>query len=276
LPVIEQLMQHKNCRVILGVFFALGVAIQLPAVVFNSAEYTVNTYDDSTSLFPASYIWNISKTPIINQWESAASQQPDLLLWRTGYVHPVLALLIVGISIGLTIAVGFHLYRSLVDNFINTKFIRLFYAFSMVGILLIVSLVLRIGMFDPSYLSSEFQPMCVFVRDKVKSSDILIIQPYPGPLWQYFINAECGQKVWYSLPYNKETASNLEAEQLINELVNQKILSGSSFWLIEQFWPVYYSPEISRIISNDYHLSDEKYFYTPFYIFAGYYSPVQE
>ncbi len=85
LPLIEEWIGlGRTGWMRLAGLFGLGFMIQLPAVIFNSAEYTASTYQKGGPAFPEQLIWNLAQTPVITQWQAAASQQPDLLLWRGG------------------------------------------------------------------------------------------------------------------------------------------------------------------------------------------------
>ncbi len=79
-------------------------------------------------------------------------------------------------------------------------------------------MLLKAGADDPAYEMRTFEPLCTYIRGHVQPSDVLIVQPYPGPAWQYLMNAECGQGVWYSLPYHEPTAE-LETPQLAEEQI---------------------------------------------------------
>jgi hypothetical protein len=274
LPVIEELSKMKKGMVILGGFFTTGFLIQLPAIFFNSAEFTSTTYTNEVS-FPAGHIWSIIKTPILTQWQSFATQQPDLLLWRTANVQPALALMIGIMALGLITTSIIYLHKTLKDHIVYDGHIGLFLGFSATFIALITITVLRIGTFDPVYHSQEFQPMCIFIRNNIKPGDIMIVRPYPGPTWQYIMNSECGQTTWYSLPYNDEVTPNPEAEQLLSNLPTQIIPPGSGIWFVDQFWSKSYVPETEGILFNNYKLTDEKYFYNNFNTFVGHYVQIR-
>ena len=269
-PILEELSNRKKCRVILGCLFIIGFLIQLPAVFFNSAEFTSTTYLNESS-FPAGLIWSMIKTPIITQWQSIATQQPDLLLWRTVTLHPALAAVIVVMALGLITASIAYSHKALTGHIIYKSYVGLFLGLSAAIVALLSVLVLRIGAFDPVYHSQEFQPICVFIGDNMKPGDIMIVQPYPGPVWQYLMNNECGQMTWYSLPYNEEATSNPAAVRLLSSLTALNVAPGSGIWFVDQFWSKSFAPETDGIPLNNYDLAYDKYFYNTFNIFVGYY-----
>lgn len=271
LPVIEELTKRPKGLVILGCLFTVGALIQLPAILFNSAEFTSSTYLNEAT-FPAGYVWNIIKTPIVNQWRSIATQQPDLLLWRSASTHPALDFLIVVLALGIITTLTIYLRRNLMSQIANEKHIGLSLASWVAGIALISILMLRIGSFDPAYYSNELQPMCSFISNNIKAGDIMIVRPYPGPAWQYFMNYECGQKTWYSLPYKTESTANSDAIALLRNIATQSVVSGSGIWFIDQFWSQSFEPQTEGLPLNNYNLSYKKYFYNTFNIFAGYYT----
>ncbi len=270
LPVIEELSNKKSGMVILGCFFTAGFLIQLPAIFFNSAEFTSTTYTNETS-FPAGYIWSIIKTPIVTQWQSISTQQPDLLLWRTANAQPILASIIGIVALGLITVSIIYLHKIIKDHIVYSRHISFFLGYSAVIILLMTISLLKIGTFDPVYHSQDFQPICIFIRDNIKPGDIIIVRPYPGPAWQYIMNFECGQTIWYSLPYTDDTTPDPEAEQLLSNFPYQIVSPGSGIWFIDQFWSKPYAPETEGISFNNFKLTYEKYFYNNFNIFVGHY-----
>jgi hypothetical protein len=271
LPVIEELSNRKKGWVVLGCLFIIGFLIQLPAIFFNSAEFTATAYLNEAS-FPRGLIWSIINTPVITQWQSILTQKPDLLLWRTANMHPALALVIVIMAFGLITASITYLHKARTDYIIYKGHIGLFLGLSAALVALISVSVLRIGGFDPAYHSQEFQPMCAYINENIKSGELMIIQPYPGPVWQYLMNYECGQKTWYSLPYNENITSSPAAVQLLSTLTAQNVSPGSGIWFIGQFWSKSFVPETDGMPLHNYDLTYAKYFYNSFYIFVGYYT----
>jgi len=268
LPVIEELINKRKGQVILGLLFAIGFLIQLPAVLFNSAEFT-STAVNSDKLFPADYIWNLSKTPIITQWQAVVHQQPDLLLWRTANIRPFLALIIISIVLCLLLTTLIYL-RKVINNPVTRIPGWLFLGYSITFIALITGLVLVIGISDPSYHRQDLQPMCSFIRSNIKQEDIIIIQPYPGPVWKFLMNFDCGQGIWYSLAYNDETTFNQSEVNLVNKLTAQD--SRSRLWFIDQFWANNYLSSNGGLTTNNYRLSEERYFLGSINIFVGLYT----
>jgi hypothetical protein len=64
----------------------------------------------------------------------------------------------------------------------------------------------------------------------------VVIYSYPGDLWNYFSNAECGQSVWYSLPYGYYEDPNSEKYQMGVELFS--IITADKYlrlWFITQY-----------------------------------------
>ncbi len=227
LPIIEGWIRlGKTGWIRLAGLFGLGFVIQLPAVIFNSAEFTASTYQKGSPAFPEQLMWNLAKTPVVMQWQAAASQQPDLLLWRVAQKQPELAALAAGLAMVLIMAAAFLLVRCIKSDAISR---RSAVGFAVLGaaVILASAAVLGAGSYDPAYQTRELHPLCTFITANVKPSEMLIVQPYPGPLWDYLMNTECGQKVWYSLPYNTEGAGNQTPNELANDLATQKIPAGA-------------------------------------------------
>jgi hypothetical protein len=268
LPVIEELINKRKGQVILGFFFAIGFLIQIPAVLFNSAEFT-SAAINSDKLFPAGYIWNLSKTPIITQWQAVVHQQPDLLLWRTANFRPFLALIIIIIVLCLLITTLIYLEK-IINDPVKKIPSWLFLCYNITAIALITGLVLVIGISDPTYHRQDLQPMCGFIRSNMKQGDMIIVQPYPGPAWNFLMNFDCEQGVWYSLAYNDEATFNQSEANLVNKLTAQN--SRSRLWFIDQFWTNNYLPSKRGLTTNNYKLSEERYFLGSINLFVGLYT----
>ena len=274
LPIIRRLadMGRKGYFWI-STLFVLGFLFQLPAIFLNSSYYTSLTYPNKLGVFPPQYIWNFANTPIINQWKLFNNQQYDFLLGRTFKVQPVLAAAIICACSILIIISVIWLYCNLSRSLAILRWNGIYISTSLGIILILIALVLELGKFDLAYQTEQFKPLCDYIHNHVKVGEIMIVQPYPGPVPQYLMNNECGQGVWYSLPYDADMASNADARQLVNNLATQILSSISGYWLIEQFWSNSISPNELLITSNGrFRLLKKEYFYDPFKIFIGLYS----
>ena len=273
LPLIEEWIRlGRTGWMRLAGLFGLGFMIQLPAVIFNSAEYTASTYQKGGPAFPEQLIWNLARTPVITQWQAAASQQPDLLLWRVVQMQPGPAAAAAGLGIVLIAAAVFLLVRCIKTDAISRRR-RGGIRGSRRGRDLGAAAVLGAGLYDPAYQTRALHPLCTFIGANVKPSEVLIVQPYPGPLWDYLMNTECGQKVWYSLPYNTEGTGSQTPNELANDLMTQKIPAGAHVWVIEQNWSASAQPATGPLAPSKYQLVSEKYLHDPFPIFIGSYAP---
>ncbi len=272
LPIIEELVDGKRGKIILGSLFVIGFLIQLPAIFFNSAEFTATTYLPEESL-SSSFIWSFFKTPIITQWASIETQQPDLLLWRTFITHPTMALTILILVIGLITISIFYLYKALIGNIFYKGQTGLYLGISIFAVPLITILILHMGSFDPLYHSQEFEQICIFINNNIQPGNTVIVRPYPGPAWQYLMNNECGQKIWYSLPNNDDTPSKPNVLDQLSELAAQDVSTNSGIFLIDQFWSTPFTLESEEITLINYDLIYKRYFNDSYGIFVGFYAP---
>ncbi len=274
-PLIEEWVRlGRTGWMRLAGLFGLGFMIQLPAVIFNSAEFTASTYQKGGPAFPEQLMWNPARTPVIMQWQAATSQQPDLLLWRAGQMQPGLAATAAGLAMVLIAAAVFLLVRCIKTDAIRQGWSAVRFAIlGTAAISMAAAAVLAAGLYDPAYQTRPLHPLCTFIGANVKPSEMLIVQPYPGPLWDYLMNTECGQKVWYSLPYNTEGTGNQTRNELASDLTALKIPAGARVWVIEQNWSASAQPATGPLAPSKYQLVSEKYISNPFPIFIGSYAP---
>jgi hypothetical protein len=261
LPFLERLAEWgKRGWIAIGGLFAVSALAQLPAVLFNSAEFTAATYESTKGAFPQALIWNIARTPVLTQWQAAASQAPDLLLWRMASAQPVLAFAICVIALSGAILGFMILRRMLLDSGSRPGLLPICLA---VLIPLLTVLLLNASVHDPAYETRAFEPVCTYIHDHIQANDVLIVEPYPGPVWQYLMNTECGQRAWYSLPYHAQPGS---ARELIPE-----VPAGARYWLIQQFWSESFRLEDSSLASLGDPVMHQQVFYLPYHLFlAGY------
>ncbi len=260
LPVLEKLRgKGRRGWVPMGAIFAAGFIVQLPAVLFNPAEFTAATYRDAGPAFPQGLVWNIGKSPILAQWHAVSSQEPDLLLWRTALLQPVLVLIVCVLGAS-AIVLGLLLWRSSLGGDRG----RVLLAGSSVAVLLMSAALLNAGRYDPAYEMSAFQPLCSYIENHLEPADVLIVEPYPGPAWQYLMNAECGQRTWYSLPYEN-------APEAAARFIAQKILAGRHYWLIQQYWGEYFAPDASSAAAQGDVLLQQETLAAPYHLWIGSY-----
>jgi hypothetical protein len=271
LPVLEQMTRPTRFGLFLRGLGAVGFVIQLPAVLFNSAEFTATMNNASRSTFPAAYIWNFSRLPMIAQWQAIGSGPPDLLLWRTAADSPALASIIIVGGLGLIVTFAFWLSRSLTTSLANNPEFRRPPVVLLAALPVLALLVLKLAGLDTAYKSPELASICMFMRHHLRAGQAVVVQPYPGPIWQYLMNSECGQRTWYSLPYDQDIAANPETRQLTRDLLGKKLPVGAGYWWIRQFWAGSLAPTASELAGDRFELASEYYFYDPLGISISFY-----
>ncbi len=212
----------------------------------------------------------------MTQWRAAAAQEPDLLLWRMASAQPVLALLVCALALCLIVFAILYLRRALVAEPRPRRNAAAFLGFSIVTLLLASAALLKAGTYDPAYQMREFSPLCSFIRDNIKPSEILIVQPYPGPAWQYLMNAECGQRAWYSLPYNDQPGSGTQTPQVAHDLIVRAVPAGARYWLLQQFWSDSYDATATSLAPGSDPRLHEQIFYSPFHMYIAAYTRTQQ
>jgi hypothetical protein len=260
LPVLNRIIRlGKKGYFILGAFFLIGLLIQLPAVLFNSSRFAAYTYANSSTSFLEN-LWSFSASPILKQWSMASIPLYDLMIWRTFSSEPLLTFFFIAIALVLFLLSLYWLFSKQSFDKPWAPFIT-----STSLSLLLFGTLLNTGVSDPVYGVKDYQPLCIYIQENLEGDDMLIVDSYPQPIW-YFLSAyECGQDVWYSLPYEyaKDTTS-LSYERAHNLLFDELNYGGARIWFISQ------SDDYSMsalgdeaMIENNYRLVGEKYYYSP-------------
>lgn len=232
LPLIHDLVNIRHGRYVLIFFFVIGFAFQLPAVLFNSSLFFAQAYNYSALPF-----WNISKSPLFLQWGILGNNPEfDLLIWRVFPYRPDLAILILVLVLILLLTSLWGLHTLLSNKELQKNSFLMGKVIISLAALSLAFSVLKAGQYDPFYRAAEFDPLCHLLRTQTRAGDIVIVYSYPGDLWDYFSNSECGQTVWYSLPYRYyQDASDAKYEigvDVFSEVKNKDFLR---LWFITQY-----------------------------------------
>ena len=243
-PFIHSQLEHRKYALLLIVFLT-GVIIQLPAVIYNSAEYSVILYDKLGKNYPGQIIWNIRESPIFTQWQMYITSSPDLLLWRV-YAFPAKIewlLFLYALLLLLFILVVSQAFHSNIDH---SGILYGLTGLSLFGFAILSGFVLSIARFDPVYYGNEYKVVCSYLQEQLRPErDILVVESYPGSIWLYLMNNECGQKIWYSLPLSEDVEVDSTARALVENLYNTRISPDQGIWLIASPQPNSFSTTIS-------------------------------
>ena len=235
LPLVEKVLKKgKMGLFLLSSLFILGFLIQLPGVLFNSSKFFVLHYDSAEPVFSKT-LWHILQAPYIVQWQVVISKDFDLLLWRVFFREPLIVIsLLISASL-LCLYVLRSLLLDFLSSFQNPKWLSWRVAFSSFFLSAIFLAVFYLGKNDPYYREFEFRSLCEYLAKHTNSMDLLIVYPYPGDLWDFFSNAECGQGVWYSLANGYFVNPDSEEYRMAEDLF-QIAVDGSypRVWIVSQ------------------------------------------
>jgi hypothetical protein len=272
LPVLDDLFQNGiKGYFLLAFFFFSGLIIQLPAVLFNSSKFFARTYNYSYPEF-SKELWSFEKLPQIHQWVLASLPYYtyNSTIWRTYSNSPSLVIVFILLAFSLLAISIWWLYLD-----INNKPIKfLTKLLVLIPFTFLLSLnILVMGFYDPAYRIREYQPLCNYLQENMEPDDLLIVDAYPSQLWDFFSTYECGQGVWYSLPYDyAEDTTSLSYERAHNSLLNTLNCDGARVWFISQNED-YSMPALGEevMIENNYHLMGEKHYLFPANIYLAIY-----
>lgn len=237
LPWIEATLQFRNKYRIffLSTIAILGSLIQLSAVLFHSVTYDHLLLTQFQNEFPDRVIWSIYEMPLWAQWKLVGSQtQPALLLWRVFPINSTLSVMFIVLGLSLLGWLFFLLKKEITVHVFSLKIF-----FGLVGITSLFFLFINISSQDPFYYSPRFQDLktiCSRIRSGVKSSDVLIVKPYRGDAWFYFMNNDCTLNEWYSLPFSIDIDRVPAARDLTVRLFDEVLVYSNRVWLVDQVW----------------------------------------
>ena len=101
--------------------------------------------------------------------------------------------------------------------------------------MLLFGTLLNIGLSDPMYSVNDYRPLCTFLHSNLEEDDILIVDSYLQPIWHFLSAYECGQGVWYSLPYDyAEDTTSLSYERAHNLLFDELSYGSAKVWFVTQ------------------------------------------
>lgn len=276
LPVLDNLFRSGiKGYFLLAFFFFSGFVIQLPAVLFNSSKFFARTYTYSYPEF-SKELWSFEKLPQIHQWGLASlpSYTYNSTIWRTYSNSPTLVIVFILLSFSLFTISIWWLYLD-----INNKSIKIITKLLiLIPFTFLLSLnVLAMGFNDPAYRIREYQHLCNYLQENMKPDDLLVVDAYPSQLWDFFSAYECGQGIWYSLPYDyaKDTTS-LSYERAYNLLFNTLDYDEKRVWFIsegEDYSVATLGEE--AMIENDYRLMGKKHYLFPASIYLALYETNQ-
>ena len=258
-PFIHDLLENRK-YLLISIVFASGFIIQLPAVIYNPAEYSAILSERLGNTYPEQIIWNVRSSPIITQWQMRGVLFPDLLLWRVSGLVPFIekgVVVFVFLYLVFSLLITLQIYGA---SYIRTSSQYGYLTGTILGLLILTSFVLKIGRLDPIYMDSEFKPICVYLKEHIKETDLLVLESYPSPLWNYLMNNECGQGTWYSLPLSEDVRLNPTACSLVDNLFAKRIGSEKGVWLVEQSWINSFSPAKASPFFVKYKLGSEEFF----------------
>jgi hypothetical protein len=237
LPWIENALHTFRSPIGIGliVVFLLGTFIQLGAVIFNPIEYNWMMFEQNKD-FSVDVIWNLSGAPLWGQWRLAGNgAKPDMTVWRL-FANENTAFFILAALMLFLLALLYVFWLEMNDAQDACDFRKLAQSF----ILVTASLIAFVFFYskDAYYnlRSPQIIEICNELNKRVTQSDIVFVKPYRDKAWFYFMNADCLQYGWYSLPYNIELINDIEARNLTKRLLIEKASTANRIWLVNQVW----------------------------------------
>lgn len=237
LPWIEEAINQPRSTggICLVMILALGIGIQMGAVIFNSIEYNFLLFEKSKDVY-ADIMWGNLGVPLWGQWSLFLyGVKPDLTIWRLFQNEKSALLALIGLGLvlaGLFAALWIELYKKQeMPNLSKLSLSLALIAIATTGFMMFYN---KDTYYDLQ--SPQIRNTCIELKERVTKEDIVLIKPYRSRIWFYFMNADCLQYEWYSLPYAIEIRDDPVARQMILRLIDEKAKSAEHVWLVNQVW----------------------------------------
>jgi len=241
LPWLETTLQERNqLRVfIFRMVSVVGVLIQIGAVIFHASSYDGILFNEFQQDFPEKIIWSIPHMPIWGQWKLALTgTEPALLLWRDFAAQPTLVIMVTLAGFIFVAGMLFFLKQNLKDEQVHqSNYSPLFTSLGIQFSLFVLAL--NLSTYDPFYLSShssDLRKICTQLNLNQEYLDAVVVKPYTGDVWYYFMNNDCTKTEWFSLPFGSQIESSPEIKALAYNLFTTRLMISDRVWLVNQTW----------------------------------------
>lgn len=241
LPWVETTLHAKKLSryIALLIVSMLGMLIQVGAVVFHEFSYDLLLFDELQQDFPDKVVWNFSKMPVFGQWKLAFNgTEPALLFWRVFTAQPIMVMVIVFVGFVFVVGILYILKQNSKNELANHN-AYLFLFTSLAIQISLIALVFNLSVYDPFYFSShlgDLKKICIQLNQLEKPADAVVVKPYSGDTWYYFMNNDCAKAEWFSLPFGSQMASSLRTKALAYDLLTKKLIDSKRIWLVNQTW----------------------------------------
>ena len=206
LPVIRRIFTKSILikSIIIGTISGIGFIIQVSNVLVAPPRYNSYLFANLEPAYPGPAIWDVYYAPIIGQWRIILAEKlSDLALYYALIHNPnyaimvsILVLIILGISIKLILKILDQ------NNTKSTYSIGLLLTF--ITIILLPWLVLQMGLKDPRYYGNrvDIQTAHQVLVESIQPGDVVVVQSYNYPIWQYLMNFGRISYPWYSIDFS--------------------------------------------------------------------------
>lgn len=189
-PVIERMLVSRAGKATLISLAAISIVVQFLGAITPVKQYFVEKAGIAPAINESALTWQIDQSIIL--WSAnrlISGVVPDLAVWR----NP---------AILWAILPGFVITGGV--GFLAIKKKRLVWIPVVITILVGIDLIMLVlNRNDPAYYRSrtDFAQSRDYLAEKIGQGDILLLNSYGLPLWNYWMNWGSDQVAWTSLPY---------------------------------------------------------------------------
>lgn len=236
LPIIERILVSTSRwgKILMEVLIAGSILIQLGGVLVSNATYVTDLYIDKEVPDIGLIIWMPQYAPLIQNWRLFFSEGPDLAAWNVFLFSPILVsiclILCFAILAGSFLLIGAFMRSQELKRGRHYLILLL-----IMECLLIPFLMLTAYKQDFQYAAWRLDILAAenHLTENGEEGDVILVYPYLGGDWYYFINFYSGELPWYSLPTTFPSGGGEATTDLIRALSP----SYDRIWLLAESAP---------------------------------------
>jgi hypothetical protein len=261
-PIIDQAFSSSGMPLrwpILGLS-ALSIVIQIAGAAVSWHTPLVRWARTGWNPYAPGSVWNLANLPIPIHLSALFNPGKLDMAWlrllpmdQWAVALPALFLLLAGICMGLL----FRTYKE--PNFRGKLPPIVILLLVALGLILPLYPSLRVYREDPAAGGgrSTYQEMLTWLAPQIQPDDLVIVDSYGTPLWQFMMNHWAPPVPWYSLPY-APGRSIAHTEIVVGEIIERGEIPTERVWLLRSTdLP---DPALAQTLGRNYRLADMIHF----------------
>jgi hypothetical protein len=237
LPAIERILGATSRwgRLFMPALATGSILIQLGGVLISNATYAIDLYIQKDVSDIGLTIWTPQHAPLIQNWRLLISGEgPDLAVWNVFLFSPILVSICLVLCFAI-LAGSFLFIRTFMRSLEPKRIRRYLIPLLVVVCFLTPPLMLTAYRHDPQYSVWRLDVLAAekHLAANAEEGDVVLVYPYLGGDWYYFMNFYSGELPWYSLPSTFPAGG----EDATTDLISSLYPSYDRIWLVAETTP---------------------------------------